>query len=187
MSSPPTEPRGCRDCYHTKRRTRQEPRRARPHDRRTAPLRSRRRRTPSRCHGGTAKRPRSRCEPAARARTQRRSASPRRGGTPRGAARMSGGDGGNRTPVRRWCNRTSPGAVRWRFSQPRARRTPLDPLLAQADEQIGELGRGQPRGILHDDGPFLMRLLTIFHQPSYLMGSGHHNIDSRKCTQTPTE
>ena len=24
----------------------------------------------------------------------------------------SGGDGGNRTPVRRWCNRTSPGAVR---------------------------------------------------------------------------
>ena len=58
-------------------------------------------------------------EPAARARTQRRSASPRRGGTPRGAARTSGGDGGNRTPVRRWCNRTSPGAVRWRFSQPR--------------------------------------------------------------------
>ena len=31
----------------------------------------------------------------------------------------SGGDGGNRTPVRRQCNRTSPGAVRWRFSQPR--------------------------------------------------------------------
>ena len=58
-------------------------------------------------------------EPAARARTQRRSASPRRGGTPRGAARMSGGDGGNRTPVRRWCNRTSPGAVRSRVSQPR--------------------------------------------------------------------
>lgn len=123
------QPRRCRrhqrshgvvgNCYHTKRRTRQEPRRARPHDRRTAPLRSRRRRTPSRCHGGTAKRPRSRCEPAARTRTQRRSASPRRGGTPRGAARMSGGDGGNRTPVRRWCNRTSPGAVRWRFSQPR--------------------------------------------------------------------
>ena len=74
-----------------------------------------------------------------------------------------------------------------RVPQPRARRTPLDPLLAQADEQVGELGRGQPRGILHDDGPFLMRLLTIFHQPSYLMGSGHHNIDSRKCTQTPTE
>ena len=71
--------------------------------------------------------------------------------------------------------------------QPHARRTPLDALLAQADEQVGELGSGQPRGILHDDGPFLMRLLTIFHQPSYLMGSGHHNIDSRKCTQMPTE
>ena len=64
------QPRRCRrhqrshgvvgNCHHTKRRTRQEPRRARPHDRRTAPLRSRRRRTPSRCHGGTAKRPRSR-------------------------------------------------------------------------------------------------------------------------------
>ena len=74
-----------------------------------------------------------------------------------------------------------------RIPQPQARRTPLNTLLAQTDEQIGELGRGQPRGILHDDGPFLMRLLTIFHQPSYLMGSGHHNIDSRKCTQMPTE
>ncbi len=31
----------------------------------------------------------------------------------------SGGDAGNRTPVRRWCNRTSPGAVRCCFSQPR--------------------------------------------------------------------
>ena len=32
--------------------------------------------------------------------------------------------------------------------QPRARRIPLDTLLAQADEQVGELGREQPRGTL---------------------------------------
>ena len=50
--------------------------------------------------------------------------------------------------------------------QSHARRTPLDPLLAQTDEQIGELGSGQPRGILHGDGPFLMSLLTLF--------TGHH-------------
>ena len=41
--------------------------------------------------------------------------------------------------------------------QPQARRIPLDTLLAQTDEQIRELGRGQSRGILHDDGPFLVR------------------------------
>ena len=50
--------------------------------------------------------------------------------------------------------------------QSHARRTPLDPLLAQTDEQVGELGSGQPRGILHGDGPFLMSLLTLF--------TGHH-------------
>ena len=84
------QPRRCRrhqrshgvvgNCYHTKRRTRQEPRRARPHDRRTAPLRSRRRRTPSRCYDGTAKRPRSRVNRPRGRVTQHCSASPRRGG-----------------------------------------------------------------------------------------------------------
>ena len=53
-----------------------------------------------------------------------------------------------------------------RVPQPQARRVVLDPLLAQADEQVGELGSGQPRGILHGDGPFLMSLLTLF--------TGHH-------------
>ena len=38
----------------------------------------------------------------------------------------------------------------------------LDPLLAQPDEQIGELVIGQSRGILHDDGPFLMRSWMLF-------------------------
>ena len=46
--------------------------------------------------------------------------------------------------------------------QPHARRIPLDPLLAQADEQVGELGGGQPRGILHDDDLFLMRSWMLF-------------------------
>ena len=41
--------------------------------------------------------------------------------------------------------------------QPQARRIPLDTLLAQTCEQIRELADGQPRGILHDDGPFLVR------------------------------
>ena len=45
--------------------------------------------------------------------------------------------------------------------QPQARRIPLDALLAQTDEQIGELGGGQPRGIINDDDPFLMRSSTI--------------------------
>ena len=71
--------------------------------------------------------------------------------------------------------------------QPHARRIPLDPLLAQTDEQIGELGSGQPRGILHGDGPFLHEFVDVVHRPSYLMGAGHHNIVSRKCDQTPAE
>ena len=76
-----------------------------------------------------------------------------------------------------------------RVPQPQARRIPLDILLAQADEgeQIGELGGRQPRGILHDDSPFLTRLLTLFASHHASMGTGHHNIDSRKCTQTSTE
>ena len=41
--------------------------------------------------------------------------------------------------------------------QPQARRIPLDTLLAQTCEQIRELADGQSRGILHDDGPFLVR------------------------------
>ena len=54
--------------------------------------------------------------------------------------------------------------------QPQARRIPLDALLAQADEQIGELGGGQSRGILHGDGPFLMRsssLMFVDHCTSW--------------------
>ena len=47
-----------------------------------------------------------------------------------------------------------------------ALRESLNPLLSQADEQIVELGRGQPRGILYDDGPFLMKLLTLFTGPT---------------------
>ena len=45
--------------------------------------------------------------------------------------------------------------------QPHARRTPLDALLAQADEQVGELGSGQPHGILRGDGPFPMMLSSL--------------------------
>jgi len=47
-----------------------------------------------------------------------------------------------------------------------ALRESLNPLLSQADEQIVELGRGQPRGILYDGGPFLMKLLTLFTGPT---------------------
>ena len=52
-------------------------------------------------------------------------------------------------------------------SQPQARRIPLDPLLAQTDEQIGELGGGQSRGILHDDGPFLVRSSVLISVDYY--------------------
>ena len=67
-----------------------------------------------------------------------------------------------------WCTWIS---ITFRHSSAPCSAVPLDPLLAQTDEQIGELGRGQPHGISHDDGPFLMSLLTMFHQPSYLMGA----------------
>ena len=62
----------------------------------------------------------------------------------------------------------SSGAVigGWLAEAPYWFQIPLDPLLAQTDEQVGELGSGQPRGILHGDGPFLMSLLTLF--------TGHH-------------
>ena len=62
-----------------------------------------------------------------------------------------------------WCTWIS---ITFRHSSAPCSAVPLDPLLAQTDEQLGELGRGQPHGISHDDGPFLMSLLTLF--------TGHH-------------
>ena len=71
--------------------------------------------------------------------------------------------------------------------QPQARRIPLDTLLAQTCEQIRELADGQSRGILHDDGPFLVRSWNLFQHPLDLMRTDYHNIASRKCTKMPTE
>ena len=71
--------------------------------------------------------------------------------------------------------------------QPQARRIPLDTLLAQTCEQIRELADGQSRGILHDDGPFLVRSWNLFQHPLDLMRTDYHDIASRKCTKMPTE